>query len=135
MKIGAAFPGAYIKAVDLQGKRVQVVIDRVELEDIGGEQKPVLHFKGKDRGLVLNKTNSNAVVGIVGTDETDDWGGAAVVLYPSMTDFQGKRVACIRIDPPDRPTKGKAVLQPKVVDPEPIDEGHAAQYDDESVPF
>ena len=30
MKIGSAFPGQYIKAADLQGKRVQVVVERVD---------------------------------------------------------------------------------------------------------
>jgi len=63
MKIGAAFPGQFIKAADLQGKRVSVVIDRVEMEDIGGETKPVVHFRNKERGLVLNKTNANAIWG------------------------------------------------------------------------
>jgi hypothetical protein len=132
MKIGAAFPGSYIKAADLQGKRVQVVVERVDMEDIGGETKPVLHFKGKDRGLVLNKTNANAVWGINGSDDTDDWPGTTLVLYPSKTDFQGKRVDCIRIDPSDRPQVRRPAPVPV---PEPVDEGHAAQYDDDSVPF
>lgn len=125
MKIGSAFPGQYIKAADLQGKRVQVVIDRVEMEDIGGETKPVLHFRGKERGLVLNKTNANAIWGITGSDETDEWGGVTVVLYPSKTDFQGKRVDCIRIDAPAQPVKRQAAPRP-----EPVDEG-----DDSEVPF
>ena len=125
MKIGSAFPGQYIKAADLQGKRVQVVIDRVDMEDIGGETKAVLHFQGKERGLVLNKTNANAVWGITGTDETDDWGGTAITLYPSKTDFQGKRVDCIRIDPPDRPQAPKPKPAPEPDEHEP----------DSSVPF
>ena len=128
MKIGSAFPGQYIKAADLQGKRVQVVIDRVEMEDIGGETKPVLHFRGKERGLVLNKTNANAVWGITGTDETDDWGGVTVVLYPSKTDFQGKRVDCIRIDPPAQPVK-------RVAPPPPPESEVGEDTPDDSVPF
>lgn len=122
MKIGAAFPGQYIKASDLDGRRVQVVIDRVEVEDIGGETKPILHFKGKTRGLVLNKTNAFSIAGIVGTDETDEWAGHSVVLYPSKTDFQGKRVDCIRIDPPDR-AQAKPTPEPKF------------DSEDDSVPF
>ena len=132
MKIGAAFPGQYIKAADLQGKRVQVVVDRVDMEDIGGETKPVLHFRGKERGLVLNKTNANAIWGINGSDDTDDWPGTSLTLYPSKTDFQGKRVDCIRIDPPDsqpnRPPSRVAPMQ-QPVNVEPLPE------DDESVPF
>jgi hypothetical protein len=124
VKIGAAFPGQYIKAADLDGKRVQVVIESVDIEDIGGESKPILHFKGKTRGLVLNKTNGYSIAGIVGSDETDDWVGHSVVLYPSKTDFQGKRVDCIRIDPPDQPTPRRTAPKPV----EPTD-------DDDSVPF
>lgn len=122
MKIGAAFPGQFIKAADLQGKRVQVTIESVDMEDIGGEMKPVVHFKGKDRGLVLNKTNSNAIWGITGSEETDEWTGVAITLYPSKTDFQGKRVDCIRVDPAEpsrRPTPP----------PQPVD------VDDDSIPF
>ena len=138
MKIGAAFPGQFLKAADLQGKRVQVTIESVDLEDIGGETKPVVHFMGKERGLVLNKTNSNAIWAIAGTDETDDWKGTVITLYPSKTDFQGKRVDCLRVDPPDvapRRTPAPAPRRAPVPEPEPVDEGNAAQYDDDSVPF
>jgi len=123
MKIGAAFPGNFLKAADLNGRRVQVIIERVEMEDIGGDQKPVVHFKGKDRGLVLNKTNSNAIWGLTGTDETDEWTGTALTLFPSKTDFQGKRVDCIRIDPPD--PSGSRRSQPAPPPPP----------DDDEVPF
>ena len=132
MKIGSAFPGQYIKAADLQGKRVQVVIDHVEMEDIGGETKPVLHFRGKERGLVLNKTNANAVWGITGTDETDEWSGVTVVLYPSKTDFQGKRVDCIRIDPPVQPVRRQAPPPPP---PSPVSGEIGEDQPDDTVPF
>lgn len=124
MKIGSAFPGAYLKAADLDGKRVGVIIDKVEMEDIGGENKPILHFKGKERGLVLNKTNANSITFIVGSDETDQWVGKRIVLYPSKTDFQGKSVACIRVDPPQ---------QGAPPPPPPVDEFE--DDSDDSTPF
>ena len=120
-----AFPGQYIKAADLQGKRVAVVIDEVQMEDIGGEQKPVLHFKGKERGMVLNRTNATMISEILASDETDDWSGGEVVLYSTKVDFQGRRVDAIRVD---YPAKGKAKPKPK--EPEPTDE-----TTDDSVPF
>jgi hypothetical protein len=128
MKVGAAFPGQYLKAADLQGRRVQVTIDHVAMEDIGGDNKPVLHFKGKDRGLVLNKTNSNSVWGITGSEEMDEWGGTAITLYQSKTEFQGKKVDCIRIDPPDTQVQGK----PR---PAPAPVAQDAGLDDEDIPF
>lgn len=124
MKIGSAFPGQYLKAADLQGRRVQVVIESVEMEDIGGDQKPVVHFKGKDRGLVLNKTNANAIWGLTGSDDTDDWTDVAVTLFPSKTDFQGKRVDCIRIDPPDKAAKPQRQPEPPPVE----DDGSEVQF-------
>lgn len=123
MKLGDAFPGQYLKAGDLKGKRVQVVVDHVAAEEIGGEPKLVAHFRGKDRGLVLNKTNANSIHMINGSDDTDDWEGTVVVLFPSKTEFQGKRVDCIRIDPPDTPVARSKPEPPPVED------------DDESVPF
>ncbi len=129
MKIGAAFPGQYLKAADLQGKRVRVVVERVDMEDIGGETKPVLHFKGKSRGVVLNKTNAQSIWAINGSDDTDDWPGTEIVLYPSKTDFQGKRVDCIRIDPPDTPAQTRRAAPPPP--PPPVEEPE----DDSEVPF
>jgi arabinogalactan endo-1,4-beta-galactosidase len=96
MKISSAFPSNYLKCSDLQDRNVKVVMDRVEYEEIGGDQKPVLYFQGKDKGIVLNKTNSNNISAAYG-DETDDWHGQEIVLYPAMTDFQGKTVPCIRV--------------------------------------
>lgn len=98
MNINGAFPSSYLKAADLQGRRVIVAIDKVVMEDIGGEHKPVVKFQGKDRGIVLNKTNAAMIAEIAGSDETDDWKGVKVTLYPTKTDFQGKRVDCIRVD-------------------------------------
>ncbi len=118
MKVAAAFPGTFIKAADLGGKRVTVVIDRVELEDVGGETKPVLHFRGKNRGLVLNKTNASAIWGINGSDDTDDWPGTTIVLYPTKVDFQGKRVDAIRVDPPDTPQPKPRPVEPDTPDDE-----------------
>lgn len=123
MNINGAFPSNYLKAADLQGRRVTVTIDKVVMEDIGGEHKPVVKFQGKDRGIVLNKTNANTIVEIAGTDETDDWRGVKVTLYPTKTEFQGKRVDCIRVD---YPQQNGAVPKPKPV---------VEETEDDSVPF
>jgi hypothetical protein len=105
VNINGAFPSSYLKAADLQDKRVQVVIAGVTIEEIGdGEHKPVVKFQGKDKRLVLNKTNSSTICEITGTEETDEWPGTKIVLYPTKVDYQGKRVDGIRVDyPKDRP--------------------------------
>ena len=84
------------------------------MEDIGGEHKPVVKFQGKDRGIVLNKTNAAMIAEIANSEETDDWKGVKVVLYPTKTDFQGKRVDCIRVDYPQN-----GAAQARKPEPEP----------------
>jgi hypothetical protein len=100
MDINAAFPSAFLKAADLQGRRVAACIDSVAMEDIGSEQKPVVYFQGKEKGLVLNKTNANMISEIAKSTDTDHWTGVHICLYPTKTDFQGRRVDAIRVDYP-----------------------------------
>jgi hypothetical protein len=127
MRIGEAFPSDYLKAADLKGRAVKVVIDSVTTEKIGDDQKPVLHFVGKDKTLVLNKTNANRIVEATKSDETDDWQGWTITLYPTKVDYQGKRVDAIRID--DRP--GSAVAPERAEGPEP----DVTPLTDDDIPF
>ena len=129
MRVGDAF-GSYLKCENLHGKRVLVTIDRVEKEKIGEDQKFVLYFAGKDKGLVLNKTNAESITEIAGTDEMDDWTGHKILLHPDKTKFGGKTVDCIRIAAPNGARPAPAAP------PEPVfveDEG--ATDDDDLVPF
>ena len=52
MNINSTFPSAYIKASDLEGKAVNVVIREVKVEKVGqnNDQKPVLYFEGNGGG-------------------------------------------------------------------------------------
>jgi hypothetical protein len=134
MKINSAFPSDYLKTSDLNGKAVRVQIADVTTEKVGDDQKPILHFVGKEKGLVLNKTNANRIVEATGTDETDEWAGWSIVLYPAKVDFQGKRVDAIRID--DRPGASKPPVtratRPAAVVEDDID---IPSIDDEPIPF
>lgn len=98
MRIGDAFPGTHLKASDLQGREVAVIMERVEVEEIGRERdrKPVLYFRGKEKGLVLNKTNANVIAKMYG-DETGQWAGKAITIYETEVEFGGDMVACIRV--------------------------------------
>ncbi len=99
--INSAFPSSYLKAADIpKGKRVTVIIESLSFEDIGGDHKPVLHFQGKDKGVVLNKTNAASIVDITGTDDYDLWPGKAIALYATRTPYEGKMVDCIRVCEP-----------------------------------
>ncbi len=105
MRISTAFPSEYLRATDLQGHQVPVKISRAEMRDVGDGQKPVLYFEGKERGLILNKTNSNIIAAVYG-DETEEWKGEEIVLFETMVDFQGRQVPAIRCRiPPRKPQK------------------------------
>ncbi len=99
MNIDQAFPSNYIKASDLAGRAVPVVIDRVAVEEVGRNKdtKPVLYFRGKEKGLVLNRTNSNKIAELAGSKDTEDWTGVQIAIYPTNTEFGGETVECIRV--------------------------------------
>lgn len=110
MRISSAFPSDYLKAADLQSRQVTVKVSHLEMKEIGGEPKPILFFEGKDKGMVLNKTNANVISSSYG-DDTDDWPGAELILFESMVDFQGKTVPAIRCKVPPRKVERKVALQ------------------------
>jgi hypothetical protein len=98
MNINAAFPSAYLKAADLNGQRVTVTMSHVKEEKIGEDKRPVLYFQGKEKGIVLNKTNANSIASAYGFD-TEDWTGQRIEIFPMDVEFQGKMVEAIRVKP------------------------------------
>jgi len=130
MRISNAFPSDYLKAADLQGRAVTVTMSHVDMREIGGEPKPILYFKGKEKGMVLNKTNAGKIAEMFG-DDTDDWEGGEVILYEAMVDFQGKTVAAIRIRL--SPRKGGAAAIERPARSEPTQDDPRTLNDD--IPF
>jgi hypothetical protein len=130
--INEAFPSAYLKASDLQGRTVVVTIDRVDFEPVGQkrEMKPILYFQGKEKGLVLNKTNANKIMQLTSSPVTEEWHGFQVAIYPTETSYQVDTVECIRVKP--APAR-KMAAPPPPPQPEPDDDG--SYMDDDSTPF
>lgn len=136
--INDAFPSNYLKASDLQGKEVIVTIDRVDFEAVGRERemKAVIYFTGKDKGVVLNKTNAKKIIEISGSAITEEWQGTQIKLYPTETEFGGETVDCIRIKPVGRPAMGR--MQREAPAPRPVsvpDDIHNAPLTDDDIPF
>ena len=99
MNLDQMYPSKWLKAGDLQGQTIPVVIMRVVMEDVGDEAgKPVAYFQGKEKGLVLNKTNAMSI-GLVHGPDTDGWTGKTIELFPAVVMFQGQNVPCIRVRP------------------------------------
>ena len=88
----------FLKAEDLKGRRVDVVISKAETQEIGGVNKIVLSFDGKEKQLVCNITNARIIASLFESSETGDWLGREITLRPDKTNFQGDLVDCIRVD-------------------------------------
>lgn len=128
MKIGAAFPSKYLKASDLNDKAFVLTMDKVTIEEVGQkkDQRPILYFLKTDKGLVLNKTNANVITKLYGED-TDNWEGHQIELYPTMVEFGGEQVEAIRVRAP----KKNAGAAPKPQEPPP----HTDHDIDDEIPF
>lgn len=115
MRISNAFPSKFLKCADLQGKAVTVKIERVEMEEIGNDKRPIAYFYGKEKGFVLNKTNASVIADMYG-DDTDTWDGKHITLRPTRVDFKGERVDAIRVEFHDQPKEVPVPKLKKIVD-------------------
>jgi hypothetical protein len=96
MKLNQVFPSNYLKADDLQGREAKVTIRDCKMEKMGDEDKLCIHFVGKDKGMICNKTNANRIAHYFG-DDTDGWIGKQIILGVELVDFQGKTTEAIRV--------------------------------------
>ena len=112
------FPSKYLKAADLGGKPITVLIERADEETLktpeGREDvKTVFSFKGAKKALPLNMTNWDSVAEITGEGDTARW--------------PGTRSNCIRPRPRCR---AKPPLHPHSrAGPARVAEGQAARAD------
>jgi hypothetical protein len=112
----------FLYAYDLQGRDVNVTIERVQAGSIKGtggksSKKPVIYFKGAKKGLALCITNARTIAAMNGGSfKSEDWLGKRITLYPTKTQFGGAEVDCIRI----RPSAPKG----NVKDAPPVEEQH-----------
>lgn len=95
------YPSEYLNACDLGGKDATVTIERIDIESVPGPDgkkadKPVAHFKGAKKRMVLNKTCAKSIAHHFGND-TDKWIGQKVTLYPTTCQAFGQTVECIRV--------------------------------------
>lgn len=137
INVNDAFPSNYLKAADLQGRQVSVAMANVAYEKMGDDTKLVLYFAGKDKGLVLNKTNANNIAAIYGQD-TDAWIGKSVVLVEALVDFQGRSVPAIRVRGPapgNRQSPNAPLNQTKEKELADFGARDFAPLDDDEIPF
>jgi hypothetical protein len=101
------YPSKYVKACDLKGKDVTVIVVKCEMEVLtrkGGtrDRKAVLTLASK-KGVTLGKqfvaniTNLRLIGEAVGSCIMRDWPGKEITLYPTTDKFGRKTVDCIRV--------------------------------------
>lgn len=123
MNINDQFPSKYLKASDIpEDENLIVTMVNVTVEKLGQEEdqdvRPVLYFEETEKGLVLNKTNSETITGLYGP-ETNDWRGRKIALYATEVAFKGKQTMAIRIrlkKPKDAPAATPAPASPNSTD-------------------
>ena len=99
--------GKFLRADDLKGSKIELQISEVGSHTFNQgatdeKTQIVLSFKGKDKKLGLNVTNARTVAQLFG-DDTDDWVGKKIKIFPTTTDFAGDKVPCIRIEQEQAP--------------------------------
>jgi len=125
MELGNVFGGDSLKAADLQGQEITVVIDKIDMKKFDNGNKLIITFQGKKKCLVCNKTNANRIAFAYGTN-TDNWIGREITLYTDIVDFQGQMREAIRV----RAKKSVAATSPQ----RPVGAAEASGFDDE-IPF
>lgn len=99
MNVNNVFPSKYIKAADLQGRKLKLTIKMVVMEEVGqGDHKPIIYFEGKDKGLVMNKTKAG-ILSAAYSPETDGWAGKEVAIFPTRVMFGDQMVDSVGIEP------------------------------------
>ncbi len=108
MKSADVYPSKWLAAADLANddesyKEPLVTIDRVVLEEISNtEEKPVMYFKDRRKGMIVNKTNWKRLEYILKSDESDNWHGKQITLYVELVDMRGEMKPALRVKPPKR---------------------------------
>jgi hypothetical protein len=94
------FPAKFLKSEDAKTTQIVATISHVAMELVGQRQdqkkKPVLYLEDQ-KPMVLNRTNSEVLEEAFG--DSEDWPGHKVKIRCVRTQFQGKSVDGLRIDP------------------------------------
>lgn len=93
--------GTHLKAEDLKGQEIEATIAGHKVAKLKDDEPPkvILAFRNSDKTLALNKTNA-AVIAVAYGAEVEGWYNKPIILYPTVTDFGGKTVPCIRVRVP-----------------------------------
>ena len=106
--VDLVFPTQYVKAADLKGRDVTVVIAAVNYENlvmVGGkrDRKPSISMttvsgKPLDKRWIIGKTVAKQIATTLGEKSVERWAGKKITMYPTTCKGQrGEEVECIRV--------------------------------------
>ena len=143
MNINDLYPSKYLKSDDIGNQRITLQVGAIKLEEVaaGEPAKPIMYFNGKEKGVVLNKTNALLCAHCWGND-TDTWTGQWLDLFVEPKMFQGKVVNGLSVAPklansnsgaqqPETPNAAPAAPQA----PEPAAAVHGQVDPIDDIPF
>lgn len=102
MKVSEMFPSKYVTGEGLQGKAYTVTIARVTAERMRPNpaspevQKFVLYTVEGKKGIVLSHTLADQITRITGSEDTDEWAGKKITIYPEPVTVAGVDRIAIR---------------------------------------
>ena len=102
MKLNDLFPRKYATGGDLAGKSVTLTISHLRLEKMiptpgtAPVEKWVVFFKEAQKGIVLSKTLAFQISKAVGSEDTEEWPGKRVTLFPETVNVAGQTRVAIR---------------------------------------
>jgi len=143
MHISELKESKFLKKEDC-GNGILVTVESVHQENIAKEGAPeemkwVVTFLETEKPMVLNSTNGQIIAKITGSEESDDWTGASLVLFhdPNVS-FGGKLVGGIRVRAPRKqpvPVTGKKPVKMPVAKQEQTEESAEEDGTGEGTPF
>lgn len=90
------YPGRFIKAGEFMGKKPNLTITAVKLDELEGNKgkqvKGIISFRETEKALALNRTNGICLKAMFGR-KVQDWVGKSVALYAG--EWNGEE--CIRV--------------------------------------
>ena len=106
MKLNAMFPRKFATGEDLNGQSVTVTVKSMSMEKLSPHpgQPPmdrfVLYFSETVKGVILSRTLAEQIASILQSDDTDQWVGKKVTLFPQPLNVAGKSRIAIRAKKP-----------------------------------
>lgn len=117
-----------LQAIDLQGRNVVVVIDRVSRAQMTDRADPKkakgvlnVYFRGKRKPLVVKAEIAAVISKLAGSTSCARWVGVAIEIYPTTVYAFGQNHEVVRVSP-KRPTAEQAkAAGGRAPEPEPPD--------------